>query len=256
MNRYKCTISYDGTQFSGYQIQPNKRTVQSEFERVLQGMHKGEHVKIVASGRTDATVHATGQVVHFDSYLLIPIDKWKRALNSMLPDDIRVRTVELAKPDFHARFDVKAKEYRYRLLISNDPCVFKRHYTHYYPYPLNLSAMREAAKYLLGTHDFTSFCASNTEVQDKVRTIYDIAIDRHNDELVISFVGNGFLYNMVRILVGTLLEVGNGQKEPVSIKSILSGKDRTLAGKTAPGYGLYLSQVFYEEWKKEESKKM
>src|SRR5690606_40159551 len=103
MNRYKCTISYDGTQFSGYQIQPNKRTVQSEFERVLQGMHKGEHVKIVASGRTDATVHATGQVVHFDSYLLIPIDKWKRALNSMLPDDIRVRTVELAKPDFHAR---------------------------------------------------------------------------------------------------------------------------------------------------------
>ncbi|WP_010285116.1 tRNA pseudouridine(38-40) synthase TruA [Bacillus timonensis] len=249
MNRYKCIISYDGTHFSGYQVQPNKRTVQSEFETALQKMHKGEPVSIVASGRTDAKVHALGQVIHFDSRISIPVEGWKRALNSLLPNDISVRSVEMVALDFHARFDVKAKEYRYRLLVSKEPCVFKRHYTYYYPYPLNLAAMREASDYLIGTYDFTSFCASKTEVQDKVRTIYQIKIEKHEDELIFSFVGNGFLYNMVRILVGTLLEVGSGQREARMIENILSGKDRSLAGKTAPGQGLCLWQVFYEEWK-------
>ncbi|MCC3358914.1 tRNA pseudouridine(38-40) synthase TruA [Bacillus sp. REN16] len=249
MNRYKCIISYDGTRFSGYQVQPNKRTVQSEFEQALQKMHKGEQMKIVASGRTDATVHALGQVIHFDSPLSIPGEGWIKALNSVLPDDIRVRSAEMAAPDFHARFDVKAKEYRYRLLISKEPDVFKRHYTYHYPYPLNLQAMKEAADLLVGTHDFTSFCASKTEVQDKVRTIYQIKIEKLDDELIFSFVGNGFLYNMVRILVGTLLEVGSSKKDVRIIDSILTGKDRSLAGKTAPGQGLCLWQVFYEEWK-------
>ncbi|MEH7386643.1 tRNA pseudouridine(38-40) synthase TruA [Bacillus sp. JJ1521] len=249
MSRYKCIISYDGTQFSGYQVQPNKRTVQSEFETTLRKMHKGEQINIVASGRTDATVHALGQVVHFDSPLSIPAEGWKKALNSMLPDDIRVRSVKMVEPDFHARFDVKAKEYRYRLLISEEPYVFKRQYTYHYPYPLNLHAMKKAAGFLVGTHNFTSFCASRTEVQDKVRTIYQIKIEKHNDELILSFIGNGFLYNMVRIIVGTLLEVGNGKKDARMIQSILAGKDRSLAGKTAPGQGLYLWQVFYSDWK-------
>lgn len=248
MIRYKCIISYDGTQFSGYQVQPNKRTVQSEFENALQKMHKGEQIKIVASGRTDATVHALGQVVHFDSPLTIPVEGWRKALNSLLPDDIRIRSVEMVEPDFHARFDVKAKEYRYRLLVSEESCVFKRHLTYHYPYPLNLYVMKEAAGLLVGTHDFTSFCASRTEVQDKVRTIYQINIEKHDDELILSFVGNGFLYNMVRIIVGTLLEVGSGQKDVRMMASILTGKDRSLAGKTAPGQGLYLWQVFYTEW--------
>ncbi len=249
MRRYKCIISYDGTHFSGYQVQPNKRTVQSAFELALQKMHKGEQVKTVASGRTDATVHARGQVVHFDSPLSIPVEGWKRALNSMLPEDIRVRSVEEVDPDFHARFDVKAKEYRYRLLMSEEPCVFKRNFTYHYTFPIDLYAMREASLRLLGTHDFTSFCASKTEVQDKVRTIYEINIEGYEDELIFSFIGNGFLYNMVRILVGTLLEVGSGQKDPSMMEAILSGKDRSLAGKTAPGQGLYLWQVYYEEWK-------
>ncbi|THE12107.1 tRNA pseudouridine(38-40) synthase TruA [Bacillus timonensis] len=248
MRRYKCIISYDGTQFSGYQVQPNKRTVQSDLEHALQNMHKGEHIKIVASGRTDATVHALGQVVHFDSPLSIPVEGWKKALNSLLPDDIRVRSVEIVDPEFHARFDVKAKEYRYRLWMSEEPCVFKRQYTHHYPYPLNLNAMKEAAALLVGTHDFTSFCASKTEVQDKVRTIYLIKMEKQDNELILSFIGNGFLYNMVRIIVGTLLEVGSGQKEAKMMTSILAGKDRSLAGKTAPGHGLYLYQVYYEGW--------
>ncbi|MEH7223745.1 tRNA pseudouridine(38-40) synthase TruA [Bacillus sp. JJ1566] len=254
MSRYKCIISYDGTQFSGYQVQPNKRTVQSEFEHALQKMHKGDEIKIFASGRTDATVHALGQVIHFDSPLSIPVEGWKRALNSMLPGDIRVRSVEMVELGFHARFDVKAKEYRYRLLVNEDPCVFKRHFTYHYPYPLDLHAMEEAAGLLVGTHDFTSFCTSKTEVQDKVRTIFQIKIEKYEDELVFSFIGNGFLYNMVRIIVGTLLEVGSGQKEARRIPSILSAKDRSLAGKTAPGQGLYLWQVFYEEWKELETK--
>lgn len=249
MSRYKCIISYDGTQFSGYQVQPNKRTVQSEFENTLRKMHKGEQINIVASGRTDATVHARGQVVHFNSPLSIPVEGWKKALNSMLPDDIRVRSVDIVEPDFHARFDVKAKEYRYRLLVIEEPSVFKRHFTYHYPYPLNLHAMKEAAGLLIGTHDFTSFCASRTEVQDKVRTIYQIGIEKQGDELILSFIGNGFLYNMVRIIVGTLLEVGNGKKDAKMMESILTRKDRSLAGKTAPGHGLYLWQVFYEEWK-------
>ncbi|MEH7383156.1 tRNA pseudouridine(38-40) synthase TruA [Bacillus sp. JJ1533] len=249
MSRYKCIISYDGTQFSGYQVQPNKRTVQSEFEYVLQKMHKGEHIKIVASGRTDANVHALGQVVHFDSPLTIPVEGWRKALNSMLPEDIRVQTVEKVDPDFHARFDVKAKEYRYRLWTNEEPSVFKRQYTYHYPYSLNLQAMKEAASFLEGTHDFTSFCASKTEVQDKVRTIYQIKMEKLDDELIFSFIGSGFLYNMVRIIMGTLLDVGSGQKDAKTVPSILTGKDRSLAGKTAPGHGLYLWQVFYEEWK-------
>ncbi|WP_449538502.1 tRNA pseudouridine(38-40) synthase TruA [Ferdinandcohnia sp. Marseille-Q9671] len=248
MSRFKCIISYDGTNFSGYQVQPNKRTVQSECERVLQKIHKGWPVKIVASGRTDANVHAIGQVIHFDSDLGMRVESWKRALNAMLPDDIRVRSIEQVHPDFHARFDVKAKEYRYKLLLRQDASVFSRHFTYHYPYPLDIDGMREAARNVIGTHDFTSFCASRTEVQDKVRTIYQIKIEKHDDELVFSFVGNGFLYNMVRILVGTLLEVGSGKREPSSLATIVREKNRSLAGKTAPGHGLYLWKVFYQEW--------
>ncbi|MFT4415752.1 tRNA pseudouridine(38-40) synthase TruA [Fredinandcohnia humi] len=249
MNRLKCIIGYDGTNFSGYQIQPNKRTVQADFERTLQKMHKGDLVKIVASGRTDANVHAVGQVIHFDSNLEIPETSWKRALNSMLPEDIQVHSVEFVKEDFHARFDVKAKEYRYKLLLSKDRNVFKRNYAYHYPYPLDFNAMNNATSYLVGTHDFTSFCAAKTEVKDKVRTIYQITIDQQEEELIFSFIGNGFLYNMVRILVGTLLDVGRGHIPAVKMKEILAQKDRSYSGKTVPGQGLYLWEVFYQDWK-------
>ncbi|WP_040203279.1 tRNA pseudouridine(38-40) synthase TruA [Neobacillus jeddahensis] len=246
MQRYKCIISYDGSGFSGYQVQPNKRTVQTELEAVLAKMHKGELVKVTGSGRTDAGVHARGQVIHFDSPLPIAESKWENALNSLLPEDIVVRSVKKTSPTFHARFDAVGKEYHYLLQLSSKRDPFLRHFAYQYPYDLNVEAMLEASKYLLGTHDFTSFCSAKTEVVDKVRTIEAIDFNIEKDVLTLRFVGNGFLYNMVRILVGTLIEVGAGKRPAAEIPVILEKKDRCLAGKTAPGHGLYLWQVFYE----------
>jgi tRNA pseudouridine38-40 synthase len=246
MQRYKCMISYDGTHFSGYQVQPSKRTVQGELEGVLRKIHKGETVKVTGSGRTDASVHAKGQVIHFDSPLAIPESKWVVALNSMLPDDISILSVEKADEHFHARFDTVGKEYHYFLHLSPSRDPFLRNYAYQYPYPLNLDVMKEASKYLLGTHDFTSFCSAKTEVENKVRTIKEIDFSMNHNVLVFRFVGNGFLYNMVRILVGTLLEIGSGLRKPEEIETILDKKDRQFAGKTAPGHGLYLWKVYYK----------
>ena len=245
MPKYKCIISYDGTAFAGYQVQPEKRTVQSELEAALEKMHKGEKVKVTASGRTDAGVHAKGQVIHFLSTNDFPVENWKKALNALLPGDIAVLDVEKASEEFHARFDPIGKEYRY--MINRGPIrdPFRRNYAYNYPYPLDLEAIREAIPYLEGTHDFTSFCATNTNVIDKVRTIHKIELKEEGDALTLCFVGTGFLYNMVRILVGTLLEVGNGKRKPSDMKEILSKQDRQFAGKTAPGHGLYLWEVFY-----------
>lgn len=245
MQRYKCIISYDGSGFSGYQVQPNKRTVQLELESVLAKMHKGKQVKVAGSGRTDAGVHAKGQVIHFDSALPIPEHKWEMALNSMLPSDISVLAVEKASESFHARFDAAGKEYRYQLHLSSKRDPFQRNFAYQYPYPLDVEAMKEASLSFYGTHDFTSFCSAKTEVVDKVRTIELIDFVRDGDLLTLRFVGNGFLYNMVRILVGTLLEVGAGERKPSEMAEILSGKDRRLSGKTAPAHGLYLWEVFY-----------
>jgi tRNA pseudouridine38-40 synthase len=246
MPRYKSIISYDGSGFSGYQVQPNKRTVQSVLESVLTKMHKGETVKVSGSGRTDAGVHAKGQVIHFDSPLMIPEDKWEKALNSLLPEDISVSSVVSVDESFHARFHALGKEYRYVLHLSSQRDPFQRKFAYHYPYRLNLDAMEQASKFFLGTHDFTSFCAAKTEVEDKVRTIESIDFTRVDELLTIRFVGNGFLYNMVRILVGTLLEVGSGERSPEDIPIILAHKDRRVSGKTAPAHGLYLWEVFYE----------
>lgn len=245
MQRYKCIIAYDGSGFFGYQAQPKGRTVQAEMEAVLAKMHKGTAVKIVGSGRTDAGVHAKGQVIHFDSPLAIPEDKWGIALNSLLPDDISVLSVERASANFHARFDAVGKEYRYLLQLAPVRDPFMRNFAYRYPYPLDVEAMKEASCHLLGTHDFTSFCAAKTEVLDKVRTIEAIEFLPDVGELTIRFVGNGFLYNMVRILTGTLVEVGSGDRLPEEIPAILEKKDRRFAGKTAPAHGLYLWKVFY-----------
>jgi len=246
MQRYKCIISYDGSGFSGYQVQPNKRTVQTELEAVLTKMHKGEPIKVSGSGRTDAGVHAKGQVIHFDSPLPLPEEKWEIALNSMLPEDISILSVAKVDASFHARFEAVGKEYRYVLHLSfiRDP--FQRNYAYRYPFQLNVEAMQEASKYFLGTHDFTSFCSAKTEVMDKIRTIEEIDFFREDNLLTLRFVGNGFLYNMVRILVGTLLSVGSGDIKPEEIPLILEKKDRRFAGKTAPAHGLYLWEVFYE----------
>ncbi|WP_203364228.1 tRNA pseudouridine(38-40) synthase TruA [Bacillus sp. REN10] len=245
MNRIKCTISYDGALFFGYQVQPNGRTVQEELEKVLKKMHKGRDVKVTASGRTDAGVHAVGQVIHFDTPLMLPAERWPVALNSQLPGDISVLTAEIVPESFHARFSAVGKEYRYKIYQEPFRSPFKRFYAHHCPFHLNLESMRQAATHLIGTHDFTSFCSAKTEVQDKVREVKEITIQQRDHEIELTFVGNGFLYNMVRIMTGTLMDVGRGRLTPDEVKKILEAKDRGQAGKTAPAEGLYLWQVFY-----------
>lgn len=247
MARYKCKIAYDGAGFYGYQVQPGKRTVQSELEKVLERMHKGEKVKVHASGRTDSGVHARGQVIHFDSVLSIPEERWLLALNAQLPEDISVLAVEKAADDFHSRFDASGKEYRYVIYRGKVRDPFRRHYVWHYPYPLDVGVMREATSFLKGRHDFTSFCSAKSEVEDRVREIWQIDLKEEDDLLIFRFVGNGFLYNMVRIMVGTLVDVGAGDMRPEEIREILMKKDRIFAGKTAPPQGLYLWEVFYGE---------
>ncbi|MBM7650544.1 tRNA pseudouridine38-40 synthase [Bacillus ectoiniformans] len=245
MNRIKCKIAYDGSGFSGYQVQPNGRTVQEEIERVLKAMHKGENVKVVASGRTDAGVHAKGQVIHFNTSLRLPDDRWPAALNSQLPADISVLSAERCGESFHARYSAVGKEYRYRIYQETHRDPLLRHYAHHFPYQLDIEAMEQAAAHLIGRHDFTSFCSARTEVEDKVREIKKIEVLTDGTEIELRFVGNGFLYNMVRIITGTLLDVGSGKIPSDEIKNILKGKNRALAGKTAPAMGLYLWEVFY-----------
>ncbi|WEG12641.1 tRNA pseudouridine(38-40) synthase TruA [Pullulanibacillus sp. KACC 23026] len=246
MPRFKAIIAYDGTHFSGYQVQPGKRTVQLELEEALKRMHKGEAHRVTASGRTDAGVHAFGQVIHFDSSLNVPAPNWVRALNSLLPKDILIRSVEDAADDFHARFDVQEKEYRFKILNRKEPDVFRQNYSVHVPDQLDLSQMREGAKWVIGTHDFTSFCAANTSVVDKVRTVSSLDIcETHEDELEVRIAGNGFLYQMVRIVVGHLIAVGRGKAAPIEIKQILEAKDRTVGYPTAPPQGLYLWRVTY-----------
>ncbi|MBY6038429.1 tRNA pseudouridine(38-40) synthase TruA [Fictibacillus nanhaiensis] len=247
MARMKVTVAYDGTDFAGYQIQPVGRTVQGSIQKVLQKVHKGEFVPTSASGRTDAGVHAFGQVVHFDTNMDIPESGWVRGLNAMLPKDIQVRNVEKMDESFHARFSSTSKEYHYKLLTGQQPDIFRRNQTFHYPYPLNRSEMKKACEYFLGTHDFTSFSSVKTHVTDKVRTIYRLEMVEDGEELTFKIKGTGFLYNMVRIIVGTLLDVGRGKKRPEEIKTILERKDRSFASKTAPAHGLYLIQVSYDE---------
>ncbi len=246
MKRFKATISYDGTGFSGYQVQPGERTVQLEIEKVLTTMHKGEHVRITASGRTDSKVHATGQVIHFDTPLQIPPEKMMNALNVQLPRDIRVLSVEEVSSDFHARFSVSGKRYRYIWDCAVVQSPFRRHYAvETSGVKPDVEKMKDAAQYILGEHDFTCFCAANTSVVDKVRTIHALEFEWHGDELHMTIAGNGFLYNMVRIIAGTLWEVGTNKRTAENVREVIASKNRDLAGKTAPAHGLYLEKVFY-----------
>ena len=245
--RIKAIISYDGSGFSGYQVQPNGRTVQEEIECVLTLMNRGVFTRITASGRTDTGVHAVGQVIHFDTQLSIPPAGWVKALNSQLPGDIRVMSVEEAREDFHARYDVEWKTYRYKWTLEDIPLPFERHLLSHVPGKTpDIDRMRKAAEALLGEHDFQSFSAANTSIQDFVRTIYDVRIERYGQQLHLVITGNGFLYNMVRIIAGTLWEIGTGKFSPDAMPEIIAAKDRSQAGRTAPPQGLYLEKVGYE----------
>ncbi|AKP67010.1 tRNA pseudouridine(38-40) synthase TruA [Companilactobacillus ginsenosidimutans] len=247
MTNYKLTIAYDGSNFHGFQRQPDQRTVQGILEKVLSKMTKGKHVEVLGSGRTDAGVHAFGQVVSFQYPGNIPADSMLKAVNSLLPLDVITKKSEIVADDFHARFGVKKKTYSYRVDCGHYTDPFKRFYTGHYPYSLDVHKIEDAIVDLIGEHDFTSFAASGGVIENKVRTIYDANVKYLEDsnELVFEFTGNGFLYNMVRILVATLLEIGNGRRPVHDFQRLFEVKDRQEARGTAPASGLYLKEVFY-----------
>lgn len=242
MSKKLLTISYDGSKYQGYGTQPHHKTVQDTLELNLEKMFNTK-IKTIASSRTDRGVHALDQKVMINIDNDITNNQLKKGLNSLLPNSIVVEDIIDVNDDFHPRFLVKEKTYKY--IISSKLSPFNGAYKTYYPYPLNVDTMIEASSVLIGTHDFSSFCAAKTEVEDKVRTIYDINIIRDKDDIIITITGNGFLYNMIRIIVGTLIEVGNDKLSKEELKEILEKKDRKYAKKTFPSNGLYLVNIKY-----------
>lgn len=236
------TVAYDGTNYSGWQIQPNAETIEGILDREISRL-TNETVHVIGASRTDAGVHAKGAIAVFDTSSFIPGEKFSYALNTSLPSDIRiVRSKEVAS-DFHPRKVPTKKTYEYKIWNDTfeDPTVSR--YAHHIYGKLDIDAMNEAAKYLIGEHDFAGFCSVHTQAETTVRTIYDIHVRiSHDDErlLIISVTGNGFLYNMVRIIAGTLIDVGQGTVNPVDMPDILASCDRSRAGDTAPAKGLTL----------------
>lgn len=242
--RYLITFSYDGSKYKGYQKQPEVTTVQRQLESALTQLNNKE-VLVSASGRTDAGVHALNQTAHFDLDINITSEKLKMALNSLLPDNIYVKKVEEVDSNFHARFNVKEKEYIYKINVGEyNP--LEKDYVYQYNKELDIDKMKEAIKYFEGTHDFKSFTKNNDKKDDFVRTIISTNIDIKDNIITISFRGTGFLRYMVRNMVGCLIEVGQLKKESTDVKVILEAKDRTKAGITARPEGLYLKEVSYK----------
>ena len=252
------TIEYDGSGFSGWQRQPEKRTVQGELEKAL-SRACGCEVKINGTSRTDAGVHALGQRASFICDSGIPTEKLAFVTNNLLSGgqnklatgsgvgDIRILKAEEKPMDFHARFDCKNKTYRYVIRNTAEPNIFLRNYCYHVAKPLDIEKMREAAGYILGKHDFACFqSAGSNERLTTVRTIHKLDIHNEAENVIIEVNGDGFLYNMVRIIVGTLVEVGLGKREPAELDDIIASGDRARAGHTAPAEGLYLAEIFFE----------
>ena len=244
MKRIKLTVAYDGTDYCGWQIQPNGITVEEVLNRNLSEL-TGEEIAVTGASRTDSGVHAQGNVAVFDSDTTIPPERIAYAVNRKLPEDIVVIRSEEVPGDWHPRYQETEKTYEYHILNREMPDPVRRRDTYFVSYPLDLEAMRRAAAYLKGEHDFRSFCNVHTDVQDTVRTIYDLDIIRSGDLVTVRIRGNGFLYNMVRIIVGTLVRVGRGFYSPGQVKEILEAKERTSAGVTAPPQGLVLVKIDY-----------
>ncbi|HEY4182347.1 MAG TPA: tRNA pseudouridine(38-40) synthase TruA [Kofleriaceae bacterium] len=245
MRRIRLVVEYDGSQLSGWQRQLNGPTVQQHLEETLAQMLQ-HPVQVVGASRTDAGVHARGQVCAFSTEKLIPLHGIRRGLNSLLPDSIAVRVAEEAAEDFHPRFHATGKHYRYTILNVPDRSPRWHNHAWHRPAPFDLDAMREGARALVGEHDFAAFRASGCSAKTTRRTITELAITRAENLVLVDVRGNAFLRNMVRILVGTLAEVGAGHRPPSQVSEILSGLDRTRAGKTAPPQGLELMEVRYD----------
>lgn len=245
MRRFRLTIEYDGTAYSGWQRQINGPSVQQTLEEALCRL-TGEQAHAVGSSRTDAGVHALGLCAHVDSATRIPPQKLAFALNTMLPEDIRVRESSLAPDGFHARYSACGKVYRYTFWNARHDRAAGRQYSAHVPLPMDETLMDEEAQALIGTHDFAAFAASGSVAKSTVRTIYKAQVERRGDEVTLTILGDGFLYNMVRIIAGTLMEVGAGKRASGAIAAAIDTGDRLALGQTAPAKGLMLLAALYE----------
>ncbi len=245
--RIKLIIEYDGTNYCGWQRQPNGVTIQETLEKELFKL-TGEAIVLHGSGRTDSGVHAFGQVAHFDTDSRIPPEKFCYALNSGLPRDIRVQASEMVSDDFHARFGAKAKHYRYTMRLAPHAGALNRDFELHVHDKLDVTAMREAAKLIIGEHDFASFAASGSAIVDTTRKIYRSELACLDSHVIYDIIGNGFLYNMVRIIVGTLLHIGKNSLPSGHMQSVIAAKSRQAAADTAPAKGLALMEVFYDDF--------
>ncbi len=243
MKRVMLVAAYDGTAYHGWQIQPGVPTIEGELNKALSGL-LGEEIQVIGASRTDSGVHALGNIAVFDTNTKIPAPKLSYALNQRLPEDIKIQRSMEVPADFHPRHCESRKTYEYRILNREFPLPTKSRYSYFTYVHLDLERMRKAASYLIGEHDFKSFCAAASAAESTVRTIYALSVEKAEDEIVLRICGNGFLYNMVRIIAGTLMEVGRGSCEPEKIKDILKARSRAAAGPTAPACGLTL--VKYE----------
>lgn len=244
MRNIKIEIEYDGSNYSGWQVQENSVTVQGQIIGALEEL-TGRHIRIHGSGRTDAGVHARGQVASFILESSIPTERLPLALNSILPRDIAITRAEEVPMDFHARFSAIGKRYIYHIYQSQFRSPILRNYSYHVHHKLDYHTIREAAEIFIGSHDFRAFMASGSSVKNTVRTINKLDISKEGKSLYICIEGDGFLYNMVRIIVGTLVDVARGKIEIGQIERALESKDRTMAGHTAPAQGLFLDKVFY-----------
>lgn len=246
MPRIKLIMEYDGSNYHGYQRQPNANTIQAELEQVIFNISR-ETVTVTAAGRTDAGVHALGQVAAFNTEADIPAGKWEAALNSLLPKDIRVLSSEAVSPDFHPQFGAVQKTYRYLIYRGKERLAFYRKYALLNDQRLDVKAMQGACSLIVGQHDFRCFCASGSGARTWERTVRVCSLEDSGDWLKLTITADGFLYNMVRIIVGTLLEIGRGKFTADQMAVIIASRDRSLAGPTAPPQGLYLCTVEYRD---------
>lgn len=244
MRRIKLTVAYDGTEYHGWQLQNNCITVEEVLNRALKRL-TGENIVVIGASRTDAGVHARGNVAVFDTESRIPPERFAHALNSFMPEDIVVVRSEEMPPGWHPRHCDSIKTYEYKILNRAVPDPLMRRMTYFVSFPLDVEKMKTAASYLQGRHDFKSFCNVHTHVEDTVRTIYDLNVEKEGDLITIRVRGNGFLYNMVRIIAGTLVQVGRGFTAPEKVEEMLEAKKRQAAGATAPARGLVLVGIRY-----------
>ena len=242
MRRIKLIVSYDGTDYCGWQVQPGKRTIEGELNKALCSLLR-EEIAVIGASRTDSGVHGLGNIAVFDTESRIPGEKFSYALNQRLPEDIVVNHSEEVSSDYHPRKCNSVKTYEYKIWNHPFPNPMNRRYSAFVYVPLDEVRMQQAADHLVGEHDFTSFCSAATQVESKVRTIYSLKVSREGEMITIRVQGNGFLYNMVRIIAGTLIKVGQCAMEPEQLPGILAAMDRQAAGPTAPPEGLTLVEI-------------